>query len=113
VQSYAFEKEHDHLFISPRDNTCKAVLIFKGLSDKCDSVSPKLVLDYLCRLMINIFTSKSGYKANNLKEKACYRSFAPLNNEENSLQSNNLEIHCSATLFPVLELRKDYLMNIF
>lgn len=95
VKSCAFEIEHDHLFISHRDNQCKAVLIFKCLSDKGDSVSPKRVLDSLCRLMINIFTAMSGYRANSLKEKACYRFLSPVNTKENNLQSNNSEIQCS------------------
>lgn len=69
VQSYSFEREYYHLFISPRENKCKAVLVFKGLSDKADSVSLKLILDYLCWPMINIFTSKSAYKAKQFERK--------------------------------------------
>lgn len=77
---------------------CKDVLTLKDLSDKGDSVSPRLVLDYLCRLMINVFTSKSGYKGSSLKEKTCYRVVLLVNTEENSVQNNNPEIQCSATL---------------
>lgn len=109
VQSYSFEREYYHLFISPRDNTCKAVLIFKGVSDKADSVSPKLVLDYLCWLMINIFTSKSGYKANSLKEKTCYSIFPLENTEENSVPSHNPDIQRSAT---TLRLFSNHLLMV-
>lgn len=59
--------------------------------------------------MINIFTSKSGYEANSLKEKTCYSVFPPENTEENSVQSNNPDIQRSATS---LRLFNDHLLMV-
>lgn len=78
----------------------RVVLTFKDLLDKGDSVSAKLVLLYLCWLMMNVFTSKSGGRASSWKEKAYYSVIPPVNLKENSGKNNNPETQCSATLWP-------------
>lgn len=77
---------------------CRVVLTFKDLPDKGDSVSAKLVLLYLYWLMMNVFTSKSEWKASSWKEKAYYSVIPPVNLEENNGKNNNPETECSATL---------------